>query len=371
MNVLRLSGALILSILTSTIVHASATELLRPDFFPGWDSTNVFHPFIVHDSGASNGTYKMYYTASGRNDFNAATWGHWVTGLATSENGISWKRNDVDFKPTIKPGEYNAGDLLDPAIQLTVFDSMWIIDACVIKDGAVYKMWYTGWNGASEHLGNGIRKKVDFRIGYATSTDGFKWTKQSGTAGAGSILGLGSTGQPDVKGTADPCVLKEGGTYRMWYEGFDGTTWRICYATSTDGINWTKQGLVLDKGTGGALDGLGVRHPVVITRSGQYELWYEGKSSSSPNYHIMRAVSADGNSWTKVTGEVSLNPVIPAGETTSAFNGDEDIIIGNITVNPDNTCQVYFSKQVTKTISATFGSFTIKSFRIYVEVVNP
>jgi len=45
----------------------------------------------------------------------------------------------------------------------------------------------------------------------------------------------------DGRRVIDPVVIKEGGIYKMWYtgEGLD-SKWRIGYATSPDGINWTK-----------------------------------------------------------------------------------------------------------------------------------
>ena len=53
--------------------------------------------------------------------------------------------------------------------------------ACVIKDGAVYKMWYSGHNGSN------------YQIGYATSNDGFIWEKHPGNP----VLTAGSSGRFD------------------------------------------------------------------------------------------------------------------------------------------------------------------------------
>ncbi|WP_432797446.1 hypothetical protein [Poriferisphaera sp. WC338] len=35
-------------------------------------------------------------------------------------------------------------------------------------------------------------------------------------------------------------VLLENGIFRMWYTGFDGSTWSTCYAESVDGVNWER-----------------------------------------------------------------------------------------------------------------------------------
>ncbi len=78
------------------------------------------------------------------------------------------------------------------------------------------------------------------------------------------------------------------------------------YATSADGVVWAKQGVALDLG-GSGQDALGLRNPMVITRAGRYELWYQGRSANSPYYHVMRATSSDGLTWTRA-GEVTLHP---------------------------------------------------------------
>ncbi|MBC8427272.1 MAG: hypothetical protein H8D97_00080, partial [Proteobacteria bacterium] len=44
------------------------------------------------------------------------------------------------------------------------------------------------------------------------------------------------SGSDDIY-TYIPNVIKDGSTYKMWYSGYDGSYWRIHYATSTDGIN--------------------------------------------------------------------------------------------------------------------------------------
>jgi len=234
----------------------------------------------------------------------------------------------------------------------------------VLKDVNTYKMWYTGWTGDSVHAGGGISTRLNFRIGYATSPDGLEWTKHTGDAGKGSVLGLGDPGDLDAKGVGQPYVIKEGSTYRMWYEGFDGSVWRIFYATSTDGVVWIKQGVALSPGNAGSLDEAGLRKPVVVSRNGQYELWYTGQTTASPLYHVLRATSSDGLTWTKVPGEVELHP-------DDVLDGPEKLHLGSVLVNPDNSCRVYFSKENRTVSELTFGSVTQKKHHIYMEVVNP
>ena len=43
-------------------------------------------------------------------------------------------------------------------------------------------------------------------------------------------------------GCEDPRVVQVGGTYYMTYTGYDGTSARLCLATSRDLLRWTKHG---------------------------------------------------------------------------------------------------------------------------------
>ena len=97
----------------------------------------------------------------------------------------------------------------------------------VINDGGTYKMWYEGaaiW--------------PQFQIGYATSPDGITWTKH----GSNPVLSGTASGWDGFQVYA-PSVVKDGGTYHMYYSGTDNDysqRWSTGYATSADGIAWTK-----------------------------------------------------------------------------------------------------------------------------------
>ena len=127
-------------------------------------------------------------------------------------------------------------------------------------------------------------------IGYATSTNGVAWTKQ-GVALAPSL-------PQDSLYAAYPEVLKVGGGFVMWYSGFDGSNYRILHATSADGVTWTKQGVVLDVGAPGSMDDWYVWAPSLLVQGGTYSMWYVGqRSTTAPG--IFLATSSDGISWTK------------------------------------------------------------------------
>jgi predicted GH43/DUF377 family glycosyl hydrolase len=358
MIVMRLLLPFLLLVVIGADVRADAELVLEPETFPGWERNHVFHPFVLFrpESG-----YRMYYSAGDLNDVNAATWGRRVTGLAVSTDGTRWERNTDDFKPALSTHRLAPGEVFGPRAQAAVFDSMYADHACVIRAKSGYRMWYTGWNGRTEDIDDG-QTQIDFRIGYATSRDGRQWTRQAGAGGAGSTLGLGAPGEPDAKGAADPHVLSESGTYRMWYEGFDGKVWRILHATSPDGITWCKDGAVLAPGGEGSPDQFGARYPVVINRKGRYELWYQGQGASANLFRILRAKSDDGRSWKK-TGIVALHPDPP-------LSVNERIHVGSVIAREDGACEVFFSRQVDRRPDAPEGATPIYRYQIYREVID-
>ncbi len=177
-------------------------------------------------------------------------------------------------------------------------------EPAVIKDGSTYKAWYTGQDA------QGV-----FRIGYATSADGKVWTK----SGSNPVLNIGGAGAFDAAGIASPAVIKDGATYKMWYMGDDANgTVAIGYATSSDGITWTKQNsgnAVFTQGAPWEVNGVG--SPSVILDGSTLKMWYTGKSGGGiiGTLAIGYATSADGITWTR---QNSSNPVLTGGASWAA-----------------------------------------------------
>lgn len=72
------------------------------------------------------------------------------------------------------------------------------------------------------------------------------------------------------------CVLKDGELYKMWYHAMDTELWHtgptngaICYATSTDGVTWTKPNLGLVAYQGDRNNNIVVGHGAAGLRIGQ------------------------------------------------------------------------------------------------------
>lgn len=185
----------------------------------------------------------------------------------------------------------------------------------VMKDGANYRMWYNCTSGGGACLGHRM------------SSDGFTWTNGV------EITPGGPNGGEQAWDTdyISPVVIKDGDTYKMWYNANEGNgKFYIAYATSTDGYFWTEpqnlgqvtsaagntnNNLVLKQGDAGAWDGYQSGEAlyglsVLKNEDGTYEMWYSGNKSGeaqgADGYSIGYARSTDGINWTKHMG----NPVI-------------------------------------------------------------
>ena len=156
----------------------------------------------------------------------------------------------------------------------------------IFKDNE-YKMWYGAADGVSYHMC------------YANSTDGLSWTKH------GIVIVKGSSGDHDSSMATYPSVVFDG-EYKMWYSGYDGASWRIMYANSSDGLSWTKHGTVIDNGPEDSLDDTYAFRSTVL-KTDEYEMWYSGMNGLK--YHVLYANSSDGLTWNKYPQEITPNGI--------------------------------------------------------------
>ena len=132
----------------------------------------------------------------------------------------------------------------------------------------------------------------------------------------------------------DPAVVKVNGVYHMWYQsGLNRTisptgyeAFWIAYATSTDGINWTKQGAVISPGPAGSWMDMGPWSPSVIYENGVFKMWFVGaKSPLLYRNGVGYATSVDGKNWV-----VDSQPVVPLSTLIGATWSPTVIKIGAV-----------------------------------------
>jgi len=200
-----------------------------------WDSHAITNPTIVFDGSG----YKAWYLGSDGS--------HRRIGFAESADGINWTKHPANPVLDIGSiGEWDSQDIADPYVVYT---------------GTEYKIWYSG-------------KNTNWKIGLAVSQDGVNWTKSS----SNPVVSNGSSGAWDDKDMFSPCVIFNGSSYKMWYAGDNGSTRQIGLAESTDGINWTKHNdnPLLSPGSSGSWDQKMIGQPSVLYDGVNYRMWYGG-----------------------------------------------------------------------------------------------
>jgi predicted GH43/DUF377 family glycosyl hydrolase len=205
----------------------------------GFESRGVSHANVVRVENE----YRMYYT--GLDQSGGAS-----IALATSTDGIHWTR-------------YSGNPIL--VNSLGTWESVHVSWPNVYFNGTIYFMFYAGYNGSYS------------QTGLATSTDGLHWTKNT----SNPILQRGNSTAWDANGAIVSSMAVVGTRFYLFYEGGYSPT-SVGFATSTDGINWTKYGgnPVFSTGPTGGWDGSQVYRGSVMVKNNVFNYWYSGYSSS-------------------------------------------------------------------------------------------
>ncbi|MBN2424088.1 MAG: T9SS type A sorting domain-containing protein [Calditrichaceae bacterium] len=237
-----------------------------------WDSWRAFITSIMF----YDGLYKAWYDGYDEE-------GICRIGFATSVDGIEWSKHE---NPVLWSGEEGS------------WDDEYVGNCSVVLIDTVFHMWYTGEDG--QH----------YRIGYATSPDGITWTKFH----ANPVVEFGYEGMWDEGEVMHPMVLYDGDSLRMWYNGYGQGLQRTGYATSKNGIYWYKHSKnpVLSLGPEGAWVDYQLIMMSVLYEDGEYKMWFtagDGTYDDRMYYRIGYAGSSDGVNWSKYHG----NPVLDMG----------------------------------------------------------
>lgn len=144
-------------------------------------------------------------------------------------------------------------------------------------------------------------------IGYATSADGIHWTKYENNP----VL-TKDPADPQEIVVGEPDVIYDNNIYKMWYtsvlpyKGSGQPVFRIKYTTSLDGIHWSLSTIALT-GAANTWESEGVLTADVLRDTNGYKLYYTARDGGG-NLNIGLALSQDGNLWQKY----SNNPVVRA-----------------------------------------------------------
>lgn len=157
------------------------------------------------------------------------------------------------------------------------------------------------------------------RIGYATSNDGISWTKS-----ANPVLVAGPNGSTDDSWLTVPSVVYSNGVYYMTYCGNDGSVARIHLATATNPAGpWTKQGVVLSPDQ--AYEDNFLYNSSLMLDNGQWKMWYTaGRIASAggePEFIAYATAPSAAGPWTKYGGNPIVRPMADGGWASLGVGG--------------------------------------------------
>jgi hypothetical protein len=252
--------------------------VIRPTGRHDWMVSHAMTPVAERRDGD---VYRVYF--SGRDKENRSHIGYAEIDLNAPTPVLRFSE-----KPVLGLGE------------LGCFDDNGVTPSWVVDHGGRKYLYYIGWN-------KGATVRMHLFAGLAFSDDGGETFQRSSR-----VPILERTDAEPYLNTA-PCVLVEGGRWRMWY--VSGVEWvhrdlpryNIKYAESGDGIAWERKGTVcLDLASPGEN---ALARPCVRREGGVYRMWFSHRGES---YRIGYAESRDGIIWERRDREAGID-VSPSG----------------------------------------------------------
>ena len=165
-----------------------------------------------------------------------------------------------------------------------------------------------------------------FSISSAISLDGKDWY----TYLKNPILQTGPASSFDYASMDGPKVVFDGNQYKLYYMGTDGSgVYSIGLAVSADGKTWEKYSgnPVLARGDSSSWNSLGPDFFDVLEKDSTYYMWYDGYAVSSKNGGIGLASSKDGIAWSRYPS----NPVFQPD--TAGWDSDQVAVPSVVLVN--------------------------------------
>lgn len=177
-----------------------------------------------------------------------------------------------------------------------LFDDSGTSVSCLVKTNGKKYLYYLGWN-----LGVTVpwRNSIGLAIGEAVEPTFAKY----------SCAPIIDRSPIDPFTVSYPWVIRNGPNWKMWYGS--NLDWGakqsdmnhvIKYAESSDGIHWTRQGII-------AIplqppEEYAISRPCVIVEDQIYKMWY---SHRGPSYRIGYSESDDGQHWERKDQTVGID----------------------------------------------------------------
>src|SRR5262245_45936986 len=153
----------------------------------------------------------------------------------------------------------------------------------VLHDGGCWRMWYPS---GTEWLHVENKAEPRYLIRYAESDDGIEWRRPG-------IIAIDY--QRSDEAIARPWVVKDRDGYHMWYSSRlindyrknPANSYRLGYATSADGISWTRRDELVDlRVSSEGWDAEMIAYPAVINIRGRRFMLYNGNGFGASGFGL-------------------------------------------------------------------------------------
>ena len=259
------------------------------------------HPQLAVDAG-SEGTYDTTDAGTPTVIREGSSYRMWYSGgaggaqriiHAESPDGIHWSHFRL---------------VLNLNASLTGYDTSRSYTPVVRKEGSIYRMWYSGFDG------------TNVRVLHAESADGYTWTNFSLALDRNSL----GAGLDD----AHAFSADVGGSYRIWYTAVNAAqVYQIGTCSSANGLSFSGCQLSIPPGTEGSRDTLRTAGPHVFQDRYTHKIWYGGTTTNF-EYDIIYCESIEGITWTNC--QVAISKGTHGTYDTTSISGPAILVEGGV-----------------------------------------
>jgi hypothetical protein len=284
----------------------------RPGAF---DDTHIFAPCVAHERGV----FYLWYCGSR----GAVAERVFRLGLATSTDGLRFRKSDRSPIFDFGDGKHS---ILTPALLRRP-------DGSVLREEGRLRLWFAATHFAAKTGAHTLHE--------TSSKDGLRWSRPS---------------EAQLRDVYAPTILKEDGTYRMWYTDVSSEPWRFRYAEGRDGRRWTVRSqpvMIIDQ----RWESGRLFYPTVLRADGVYVMWYGSYWSGHPNKTAIGvAVSKDGLAWQKNPHNPVLRPD-PSRPWESHYTTSQSVL--RLT---DGTWRIWYATRKTPPFRNTYFAMCTASW---------